>query len=82
MCSRRMMNPLIEPEQLARYKEYSAEKGQEVYVIIGVGGEPSMPEELYLVPLESFQETQSKPSLLRNYKREEVDKWFDIDEFK
>lgn len=78
---RRMMKPLIEPEQLVRYKEYSVEKGQEVYIILGVGGEPSMPEELFLVPLDSFQEVQSKPSLLTNYKRKVVDKWFDIDDF-
>ena len=79
--SKRMMKPLIEREQFDRYKEYSVEKKQEVFIILGVGGEPSMPEELYIVPLDSFQEAQSKLSWLRNYKREEVDKWFDIDEF-
>lgn len=77
----RIAKPLIEPEQLDRYKEYSIEKGQEVYIILGVGGEPSMPEELYLIPLDSLQETLSNPSMLRRFKREVVDKWFSIEEF-
>lgn len=79
--SMHIAKPLIEPEQLERYKEYSSEKHQKVFIILGIGGEPSMPEDLYIVPLESFQETQSKPSMFRRFKREVVDKWFNIEEF-
>ncbi len=74
-------NNLIEPEQLERYKEYAAGKGQNVYVILGIGGDSSMPEDLYIVPLDSFQEAQAKPSLFRQFKRDVVDKWFKIEEF-
>lgn len=74
-------NNLIEPEQLERYKEYATEKGQKVFVIFGVGGEPSMPEDLYIVPLDSFEEAQTKPSLFKQFKRDVVDKWFKIEEF-
>ena len=77
----RITEPLVEPEQLTRYKEYAAEKGQKVYIILGVGGEPSMPEDLYIVPLDSFEEAQSKPSMFKQFKRNVVDKWFKIEEF-
>ena len=79
--SMHMKNTLIEQEQLERYKEYAAEKGQKVYIILGVGGEPSMPEDLYIVPLDSFEEAQKKPSVFKQFKRDVVDKWFKIEEF-
>ena len=79
--SMHMKNTLIDPEQLARYKEYAAEKRQKVYIILGIGGEPSMPDDLYIVPLDSFEEAQSRPSMFKQFKRDVVDKWFKIEEF-
>ena len=73
--------PLFETEQITRYQEYATEKAQNVFIILGVGGEPSMPEELYLIPIDSILQIQSKPSLLKQFQREHVDKWFSIDEF-
>jgi hypothetical protein len=78
---RRFTKPLFEPEQIARYQEYAEEKALKVYIILGVGGEPSMPDELYMIPIDSISQIQSKPSLLKQFKREVVDKWFSIDEF-
>ena len=78
---RRFTKPLFEPEQIARYQEYAEEKALKVYIILGVGGEPSMPDELYMIPINSISQIQSKPSLLKQFKREVVDKWFSIDEF-
>lgn len=40
-----------------------------------------MPDELYMIPIDSISQIQSKPSLLKQFKREVVDKWFSIDEF-
>ena len=79
---RRFTQPLFEPEQIIRYQEYAAEKAQNVYIILGIGGEPSMPEVLYLIPIDAISQIQSKPSLLKQFQREVVDKWFSIDEFK
>ncbi len=62
-------------------KEYSNEKGHEVFVVLGVGGDPSMPEELYLIPLDSILQVQSKPTLIKQYRRDIVDKLFSINEF-
>jgi hypothetical protein len=76
-----MTQPLVSKEQLARYQEYSNEKGHEVFVVLGVGGDPSMPEELYLIPLDSILQVQSKPTLIKQYRRDIVDKLFSINEF-
>lgn len=78
---KRFTQPLFEPEQITHYQEYAVEKAQKVIIILGVGGEPSMPEELYLIPIDAISQIQSKPSLLKKFKREIVDKWFSIDEF-
>ena len=79
---KRFTQPLFEPEQITHYQEYAVEKAQKVIIILGVGGEPSMPEELYLIPIDAISQIQSKPSLLKKFKREIVDKWFSINEFK
>jgi hypothetical protein len=41
-----------------------------------------MPEELYLIPINSVSQIQSKPSMLKQFKRETVNKRLSIDEFK
>jgi hypothetical protein len=79
---RRLSQPLFMSEQIARYQEYAQEKAIDVSIILGVGGEPSMPEELYLIPINSVSQIQSKPSMLKQFKRKIVNKWLSIDEFK
>lgn len=77
----RITTPLISPEQIVRYQEYSIEMNQDVFIVLGVGGEPSMPENLYVIPIDVFADVQAKPSLLKKYSRDKVDKWFAIEEF-
>ncbi len=38
-------------DKLQQYKVFERENGIQVYVVLGVGGEPTAPEELYLIPL-------------------------------
>jgi len=78
----RLSKLLFIPEQITQYEEYAIEKAMAVFIVLGVGGEPSLPEELYLIPLNSISQIQSKPSSLKQFKREVVDKWFSIEEFK
>lgn len=78
--SLRFKQQLLPQEQIDRYKEYSVEKRQRVVVVLGVGGEPSMPEELYLIPLESLQQSATSATI-QQYRREVVSKWFEIEEF-
>ena len=77
----RFGKPLLAAEQIERYQEYSKETNMNVNIVLGVGGEPSMPEELYIIPIDSFQQVASKPSILKNFRREIISKWFSIEEF-
>ena len=74
-------NLMMQPEQFVRYQEYAHEKNIDVFIVLGIGGEPSMPEELYIVPIDDGLQAFSKPSILKGYKRQTVNKWFAIDEF-
>ena len=78
---RHISKPLLAAEQIERYQEYSKETNMNVNIVLGVGGEPSMPEELYIIPIDSFQQVASKPSILKNFRREIISKWFSIEEF-
>ena len=78
---RYMSKPLLATEKIERYQEYAKEANMNVNIILGVGGEPSMPEELYIVPINNFQQVASKPSMLKDYRREVISKWFSIEEF-
>lgn len=78
---RYISKPLLAPEQIERYQEYAKETNMNVNVVLGIGGEPSMPEELYIVPIDIFPQIASKPSMFNNYKRDIVSKWFSIEEF-
>lgn len=80
--TRHFSKPLFTPEQITHYQEYATEKAMAVFIVLGVGGAPSMPEELYLIPLISISQIQSNPLSLKQYKRELVNKWFSIEEFK
>ena len=74
-------NLVMAPEQLARYQEYAKEKNLDVFIVLGIGGEPSMPEELYIVPIDDSLQVFAKPSMLKRYKRQMVSEWFAIGEF-
>ena len=78
---RYIRKPILSTEQIERYQEYAKESNMNVNIVFGVGGEPSMPEELYIVPIDDFQRVASKPSMLNNYRREVISKWFSIEEF-
>ena len=39
------------PEQIKRYNEYSSSKDIPVFIALGIGGTPSSPEKVYLIPL-------------------------------
>ena len=78
---RYISKPLLATEQIERYQEYAKETNMNVNIVLGIGGEPSMPEELYIVPIDTFKQVASKPSMLINYRREVISKWFSIEEF-
>lgn len=79
--SRRYPKPLFQPEQIAKYQEFSASKNISVFVVLGIGGEPCYPEMLYIIPLAAVTEVQTDLSRLRQYQRAGVETVFSIEEF-
>lgn len=42
------------PDQLERYRKFQKDKKMPVFVAIGVGGQPSSPDQLYIIPLDKM----------------------------
>ena len=55
-------------EQFARYKKYAKEKDIPVFIALGLGGTPSAPEKLYIIPLQEINTWELKISDLKAYK--------------
>ena len=62
--------------QIKNYKKYADKLSIPVYVVIGVGGEPEKPNELFIVPLAEMNSNTISKSELRNYKKDLSDKKF------
>lgn len=58
--------------QIANYKKYAAKLNIPVFVVIGVGGEPEQPEDLYIVPLNKLQSNTVSRAHLLAYKKDEA----------
>jgi hypothetical protein len=66
----------IGAEQLQRYREYEATRKIDVYLVLGLGGQPEAPKELFLIPLTKL--TSLDHRFLLEYKKK-VDKDFFMD---
>lgn len=56
--------------QIANYNIFQKEKGHKVYVVIGVGGTPSKPKRMFLVPLYALKFPFAKESYLKKFERD------------
>ncbi|PQJ15946.1 hypothetical protein [Aureicoccus marinus] len=54
------MYRLFDARQLSNYLKYSQRNNYPTFVILGVGGEPSGPESIYIIPLESLENLKGK----------------------
>jgi hypothetical protein len=52
-------NDLFHKEQISIYRSYSLSRNIPVTIVLGIGGEPSWPEVLYLIPLKQLDEILS-----------------------
>ena len=55
------------PEQLDRYRGYARKTGLPVFMVIGVGGKPSAPKEVYAVPLDKIKGATVTKDMLEPY---------------
>lgn len=56
--------------QLERYQKYASDTALPVFIILGVGGEPSSPESIYCVPLKAMKYSDAKKSYLEEFKHD------------
>jgi hypothetical protein len=57
-------------KQMEFYKSFAEAKKRPVFVVIGLGGKPASPEELFIVPLSEMKNTFVHKSFLLAYKKE------------
>lgn len=57
------------PSQLKRYRDFAKERKIPVYAIIGMGTDDSLPDELFVIPLEEAKYPALYPSVFQKYSR-------------
>lgn len=62
--------------QIKNYKEYSAKINIPVFVVIGLGGEPDSPNELFIIPLAKLESNTICKEEIKKYKRDTVEENF------
>jgi hypothetical protein len=62
--------------QIGNYQKYAAKTKLPVYVVIGVAGEPSSPEEIYVVPLNKIKDATLTREELKPYLKEGDDHFY------
>lgn len=62
--------------QINNYKEYAAKLNIPVFVVIGIGGKPEKPNELFIVPLPNMKDNVISKTELENYKKDISDTRF------
>lgn len=64
--------------QVENYKKYAKEVKLPVFIVIGIGGEPGNPKEIYIVPLDSAKTNVFTISDLLPYKKYRKDFYWDV----
>jgi hypothetical protein len=62
-------------EQLDRYQKFSEERNVDVYIILGMGGLPNNPEELFIIPLKKAQPKMTYDAL-KVFKRRTLKRFY------
>ncbi|HWR24851.1 MAG TPA: hypothetical protein VN278_01345 [Methanosarcina sp.] len=57
------------PKQLQRYQDFANKSKLPFFIVIGLGGEPSLPERMYCIPLEEARYPALFPILFEKFER-------------
>lgn len=81
--TRLMGNTIVSARNLSSYRKYASMTNQIVFIMIGVGGKPSTPEYVYLIPLHKIETDNLTKSALEACELLSPDKFykFDVDTF-
>lgn len=66
-------------QNVKNYNEFAKKKNIPVIIVIGIGGTPCDPENVFCCPLDKMQYTWAKKAHLEKFRREEKDKSFFYD---
>ncbi|WP_111671752.1 hypothetical protein [Algoriphagus litoralis] len=58
-----------EDKQLERYQEFSKETGKPTFIVLGLGGTPQAPEEVFLIPIHVFKRGSQHRASLVHYRK-------------
>jgi len=61
---------LAKERQINHYKQYGMERRIPVYIALGLGGTPTNPSELFLIPLKHLSDNKISRDSLSNFKKE------------
>jgi hypothetical protein len=64
------------PDQPERYRKYQSEFEIPVYVALGIGGTPSKPKDLFLIPLDSINDVQIRLNEIQEYSKPPSEMFF------
>ena len=76
-----MEKDLFPADKIAIYQQFSAERNIPVFIVLGVGGEPSNPELLYNIPLSEIPSIFSHAKSIVEFLRPSVESPFRITDF-
>ena len=66
-------------KKIQNYNDFSEKNNITVFVVIGVGGKPDNPEELFTIPLKKLTHCYAEESYLYNYLKKNKDRNFFFD---
>ena len=61
---------IVTPQQIKNYTKFGQEKNIPVFVVLGIGGKPSSPEQLFIIPLDKINSVELNKSFLKEYQQE------------
>lgn len=65
-----------EDHQLKHYQEFEKRTGKPTFIVLGVGGKPSSPDEIFIIPIGAFQKGNQHKRNLGKYKKRSLDRDF------
>ena len=72
---------LFTADKLSIYQQFSDERRMPVYIVLGVGGEPCQPEQLYIIPMQEIPAIWDSGKSIKDFLHPSTESPFKADEF-
>ena len=67
---------IAEPYQLKNYKDYERRTKQATFIVLGTGGKPTNPENIFIIPVRDLTTTQLSEEQLKDYRQQYKSNFF------